>query len=218
MNLEIAVTILTELASASCPSESMRALALAESSLGAEVESYLPLLRCLARRNEELSRLRSLANRDPLTGVANRRAFQDTLSREQARHDRTGEGFALMLIDLDGLKAINDSLGHSAGDTVIGAVAEAAATTARSSDLVARIGGDEFAVILPATGGAGARQLARRMREAIERVDTLHGRPRVSVGVAACDEPGADPNALFDRADAELYRDKQARKSARHAA
>ncbi|MDH5670912.1 MAG: GGDEF domain-containing protein [Myxococcales bacterium] len=213
MSIEAAVLALTELASAGSARDSLLAMHRASNLLGEDVKTYRPLLECLARQSCELDQLRRLAGRDALTGVANRRCFQESLEREQARAERQGECFALVLLDLDGLKAINDTHGHAAGDTVIVAVAEACTASVRSSDVVARLGGDEFAIIMVGANGEGARASGERIRAAIEAVETPFGRPRISVGVAASDEIRAGEDSLFERADRELYRDKAGRKA-----
>jgi len=149
-----------------------------------------------------------LAATDDLTGLCNRRRFREELARELARADRTGEPLALLLFDLDGFKQVNDCFGHDAGDGALTAVAAALEATSRATDVVARIGGDEFAVLLPATDRAGAESLAKRFAEAISAAGRENG-VSASVGVAASDS--SEPVDLLAEADRLLYIAKGAR-------
>ena len=115
-----------------------------------------------AARAGEVARLAQIAITDPLTGLRNHRAFQEDLARELQRVGRTGDPLSLVLLDLDGLKAINDNLGHQAGDERLQATAAAIRTSQRATDLAYRIGGDEFAVILPSARALGALEFAQR--------------------------------------------------------
>jgi diguanylate cyclase (GGDEF)-like protein len=129
----------------------------------------LALLACFAFilvrfRRQELTRLAQMAVTDPLTGLRNHRAFQEDLARELQRVGRTGVPLALVMLDLDGLKALNDRLGHQAGDERIQALADAILASVRATDVGYRIGGDEFAVILPGSRALGALELAERVR------------------------------------------------------
>ena len=120
-----------------------------------------------AARAGEVARLAHIAITDPLTGLRNHRAFQEDLARELQRVGRTGEPLSLVLLDLDGLKAINDNLGHQAGDERLQATAAAIRTIQRATDLAYRIGGDEFAVILPSARALGALEFAQRLRATV---------------------------------------------------
>jgi diguanylate cyclase (GGDEF)-like protein len=129
----------------------------------------LALLACFAFiilrfRRQELTRLAQIAVTDPLTGLRNHRAFQEDLARELQRVGRTGIPLALVMLDLDGLKAINDQLGHQAGDERIQGLADAIRDSRRATDVGYRIGGDEFAVILPGSRALGALEFAERVR------------------------------------------------------
>jgi diguanylate cyclase (GGDEF)-like protein len=129
----------------------------------------LVLLACFALvivriRRAEVARLAQIAISDPLTGLRNHRAFQEDLARELQRVSRSGDPLSLVLLDLDGLKAVNDRFGHQAGDERLQAVAEAIRTTQRASDLAYRIGGDEYAVILAGARALGALEFAQRVR------------------------------------------------------
>jgi diguanylate cyclase (GGDEF)-like protein len=205
---------LTEAASAATRSDSDRALACARSLLGSDVAACEPLLAELERRCDELDRLRELAGRDPLTGAANRRTFEEELGRELARHRRTGAPFALIVIDLDDLKQRNDHYGHAAGDDALIGLTRACQHTLRDTDLLARVGGDEFAVLLPGSSQLGASTLAARLREAVESIAAHNGPLRISIGSASAEHGKLSSEAIMAAADQDLYRDKARRKSA----
>ena len=206
------IAALTEVAGAPTPVETLRALASARALLGAHADACEPLLCELARRCDELHRLRDLAGRDPLTGAANRRTFEEELAREAARHRRTHEAFAVILLDLDELKQRNDSYGHGAGDEALIALVRACMRTVRETDLVARLGGDEFAVLLPGSNQVGAVALAARLRDAIEQAVAPGGALRVSVGIAAAEHGHIPADSVVQLADRDLYQDKGLRK------
>jgi diguanylate cyclase (GGDEF)-like protein len=129
----------------------------------------LLLLGCFAfvllrARRQELARLSQIAVTDPLTGLRNHRAFQEDLARELQRVGRSGVPLALVMLDLDGLKAINDKLGHQVGDERIQGLADAIRESRRATDIGYRVGGDEFAVILPGSRALGALEFAERVR------------------------------------------------------
>jgi diguanylate cyclase (GGDEF)-like protein len=165
----------------------------------------------LALRNATLlSEVQRLASHDALTGLANRRVFDDALEREADRHMRRGDPYALVLIDVDRFKQINDRYGHATGDVVLRDVAQALSDTCRGADLAVRYGGEEFAVLLPGCGVIGeALAAAERLRAAISsRAADLD--VTVSAGVAVAPLHGRDPASLVAAADAALYRAKHA--------
>jgi diguanylate cyclase (GGDEF)-like protein len=151
---------------------------------------------------------RSLADIDALTAVHNRRYFHETLSREVARAHRHHRLLSLIVFDLDDFKAVNDKVGHLSGDGVLTEVAERTLSVVRAADITCRVGGDEFAVILPEAGGEDAELLAGRIMRAIAaRPIGAAGILTVSAGVAEV-RPGDTPADLFERADDALFRAK----------
>jgi diguanylate cyclase (GGDEF)-like protein len=156
--------------------------------------------------------LESQANTDPLTGLGNLRALQRQLATLLDTHKRYLHPFALLLMDIDGLKRINDSYGHQAGDRVLMQVAMSLRRSIRSVDTAARMGGDEFCVLLPQQDLKSAAKLAARLATAVEEEVASPGDPPVtlSIGVAASPEHGDDAEALIDTADRAMYRAKAA--------
>jgi diguanylate cyclase (GGDEF)-like protein len=155
---------------------------------------------------------RQLADLDALTGLHNRRYFHDTLAREVARAHRYHRRLALIIFDLDDFKAINDRIGHLAGDAVLADAADVIRGVVRSADIACRVGGDEFAVILPESGMPEAEQLYTRLQTALEqRPIGEAGRIRLSAGVAELARDD-DSRAFFERADDALYGAKEAGK------
>jgi len=160
--------------------------------------------------------LTELAATDALTGVANRRRFDEMLDREWRRGMRSHEPLSMLLIDVDHFKRFNDHYGHLMGDTCLHAIATAiAGSIRRPGDIVTRYGGEEFAVILPNTDGDGAMEIAARVREgiaalAMPHVDNPGGRVTVSIGAAeAIPNRGTDSSVLVEAADKALYEAKR---------
>ena len=159
-----------------------------------------------ARRFREA---RHQADLDALTGLHNRRYFHETLARETARAQRYNRRLALIVFDLDDFKAINDRIGHLAGDTVLAEAAERVRDVVRHADIACRVGGDEFAVILPESTLTDAEQLYRRIQAAVSSRPISHaGQLLLSAGIAEL-RPQDDPVAFFQRADDALYRAKE---------
>jgi len=169
--------------------------------------------RMVTESNRERARFEQAALFDGLTGIHNRRWFDDTLTRvvRRAAYDRTT--LSVALLDIDHFKRFNDDYGHAAGDRVLQTVAKTLSTDLRPTDLVARFGGEEFVVILPGTDHVGACVALNRLREAVARttVDCGETLPQVtiSVGIATA-TPDEEPSQLVARADAAMYRAKQA--------
>jgi diguanylate cyclase (GGDEF)-like protein len=162
-----------------------------------------------ARRFREA---RQLADLDSLTGLHNRRYFHEVLGRECARAHRYGRRLALVVLDLDDFKAVNDRVGHLAGDHALAEAAERLRTVVRSADIACRVGGDEFAVVLPESSLADAEQLFRRILDAVSnRPMGEAGTLVLSAGIAEL-RGGDDAATFFQRADEALYRAKEAGK------
>jgi diguanylate cyclase (GGDEF)-like protein len=161
---------------------------------------------------------REIAHRDSLTGVANRRAFDSALRRElarreaaQGRREGNAEPFALILIDLDDFKTINDQYGHPVGDAVLRRVAEGLRSVLRSTDVLARIGGDEFAIIALGSRGDNAERIGEALRSAVLEQDDGSSRapvPTISIGTASYPEDGEDFETLLQAADKRLLAGK----------
>ena len=160
-------------------------------------------------RNERMQELQRQASLDPLTGLKNRRRFEEELRVAMARSRRDGATGAVLVLDLDRFKQVNDSGGHQAGDRMIEEVADVLRERTRESDVLARLGGDEFAVVLPRCGVAEARTVAESIREAIaahRSADPGLGRITASVGVAMFGEdPRTSPETVVSEADTAMY-------------
>ena len=162
-----------------------------------------------ARRFREA---RQLADLDALTGLHNRRYFHETLARECARAHRYERKLSLIVFDLDDFKEINDRIGHLAGDAVLAEAAERVRSVVRTADIACRVGGDEFAVILPESSLDDADQLYRRIQNAVSsRPLGQAGKLYLSAGVTEL-RAEDDPVSFFKRADEALYRAKEAGK------
>jgi diguanylate cyclase (GGDEF)-like protein len=162
-----------------------------------------------ARRFREV---KQLADLDALTGLHNRRYFHEMLARECSRAHRYNRQLALVVVDIDDFKSINDRIGHLAGDAVLAAVAERVQSVVRSADVACRVGGDELAVILPESTLADAEQLYSRIQFAVgSRPLGPFERIRLSAGIAEL-QAEDDAKTLFERADEALYRAKDSGK------
>ena len=145
--------------------------------------------------------------------VANRRCLIERIEYEIARHTRARRRFAILMLDLDGFKLVNDNLGHPAGDRLLCDVAAALETAVRGQDTVARIGGDEFCVLAPETDGAGARRLADRATRAVSGIAAgIHTRLGAGAGTAIFPDDGRTIEQLITAADRRLLAAKSARR------
>lgn len=157
--------------------------------------------------------LRFKASHDALTGVWNRGAVLELLQREVWRTEREGGSLAVMLVDLDHFKAVNDTLGHVSGDDVLRETARRITQAVRSYDLVGRYGGEEFLVLLPGCDRNAAEERALKLSQAVagSPIETTGGQTRMTLSagvISTADAPGSDPLALLRAADAALYRAK----------
>jgi diguanylate cyclase (GGDEF)-like protein len=178
--------------------------------LPAEVDLFVARTNQLVALRQATDRLRAQADRDYLTGLANRRRFRTALDKEVERWRRYKVPCALVLVDIDHLKKINDAYGHSAGDAVIRHVASVLMDNSRDNDTAARLGGEEFALLLAGANATKARAAAERLRHdvcvrAVEGVGTA----TISLGVAACPEHEDSERDLYAACDALLYRAKR---------
>jgi diguanylate cyclase (GGDEF)-like protein len=190
--------------------------------LGLALAALLGSLVVIWSRNERMQVLQQQASHDPLTGLKNRRRFDEDLRTELARSRREGTEGGLLMLDLDNFKQVNDTLGHPIGDQVIGEIAGVLRGRTRETDVLARLGGDEFAIVLPHCGIEEARAIAEQIATAIrEHVPTEAGVPPItaSIGVAMF---GPDARHDFEtlqvEADAAMYEAKQAGRDSVHMA
>ena len=171
----------------------------------------------LAAMRARVSELEAHAESDPLTAVMNRRGFERELRRAAAHMQRYGGNAALVYLDLDGFKPVNDQFGHAAGDAVLTAVAGTLVASVRASDIVARIGGDEFAVLLWNLSTQDARNKSQALERSIAQTTVRWGAHRITVGATAgvAEFLGdRDIAGLLARADAAMYARKRERKTA----
>ena len=159
-----------------------------------------------------VTRLQQLSERDALTGLLNRRALAPLLQREVGRLRRYGETYSLLMIDVDHFKSINDSHGHAAGDNALVKLADLLREAAREVDHIARLGGEEFCILLPHSDLDGAMHLAGRVHAAVRGADwrEFDRSVTISVGVAVAQTPDETPQAVLARADHALYQAKNA--------
>jgi diguanylate cyclase (GGDEF)-like protein len=172
------------------------------------LETYEVIAEDVTRERELEDHLRRQAASDPLTGLANYRHLVDVLDSEIKRSKRTSREFALLLFDVDGLKLINDRHGHMVGSQALCRLADVLSSCCRDIDTSARFGGDEFALVLPETGGKAANGVARRICESLAN-DEKGPKLSVSVGVAVYPQNGETIERLLCEADSGLYARKQ---------
>jgi two-component system cell cycle response regulator len=161
------------------------------------------------------SRLRKLAASDPLTGLANYRHLVDVLDMEIKRCERTNREFALLLFDLDGLKAINDRYGHMTGSQALCRVADVLSFCCRDIDTASRFGGDEFALVLPETNTEKANLVGRRICQSVAH-DGKGPTLSISVGAGVYPHDGEKIESLLSAADSAMYSMKREKASAAH--
>jgi diguanylate cyclase (GGDEF)-like protein len=168
-------------------------------------------LHAIRRQVDRLvAQLRELARTDPLTGLANRREFESHFETELSRARRSGAPFALALGDLDHFKRLNDAYGHGCGDDALRAVGRVLTESTRTTDLCARVGGEEFAIILPETAVDGALPVLDRVRARLAAVATPSGEPlSISFGLVEFPGDGGSMRELMHAGDMALYGAKE---------
>jgi diguanylate cyclase (GGDEF)-like protein/PAS domain S-box-containing protein len=180
---------------------------------------HVVLVEDISNRKQTERELRRLADHDSLTGLLNRRGFMEGLRRELRRMERRGEYGALLLLDLDNFKAVNDTAGHLAGDHVLRATADVLRRRLRSTDVIGRLGGDEFAALVLNITPRQAREIASETIETLRGLTVTAGDQTIelaaSIGVIAIDEPREDTEEdLIAAADRAMYRMKSLRRDA----
>lgn len=173
--------------------------------------SWVGQFQDITERHRQEAELRHLADHDPLTGLLNRRSFERALEQHLARVRRYGLQGAVLIINLDGFKAVNDAHGHVTGDALLASAATRLRERLRTSDLLARLGGDEFAALLPAAGRGEAEHVARVTVEVVRDLSPPTG-PRVtaSVGATVIGDPDVTADAVLRAADRAMYDAKRA--------
>ncbi|HWF72160.1 MAG TPA: GGDEF domain-containing protein [Solirubrobacteraceae bacterium] len=182
------------------------------------VTSAAVLVAVRERLGRERDAMRDFALSDPLTGIANRRSLLWRADYEIARHTRAQRKFALVMLDLDGFKLLNDRFGHPAGDDLLRAIAIALERAMRAQDTVARIGGDEFCVLAPETEERGTQRLAARISQAVAGATAGVDTVQASVGIAVFPDDGMTAAALLHAADQRLLGAKRRRGAGRRRA
>ncbi|MBX9931805.1 MAG: diguanylate cyclase [Methylobacterium sp.] len=175
-------------------------------------DGYVAAVRDVNERMVAERRIAHMARHDALTDLANRTLFQERLSQEIARARRYGGQFAVLCMDLDRFKAVNDTLGHQAGDSVLKTIAERMRHLIRTEDILARFGGDEFMILLtggnqPDSAGTLSQRLIKAVREPID-IDGVMVTVGLSIGISFGPQSGLDADGLYRQADLALYRSK----------
>ncbi len=176
---------------------------------------YLIVSLSLVRIRCSVDTLKEMSHTDPLTGVLNPRGFRERAQREIDRAERYGRPFTVAYMDLDNFKAVNDSLGHSAGDELLVGMAEFVTHNIRKTDVPARLGGDEFAVLLSETGSEEAKEVMDRIVEGFSRAMQVQGSPvTLSAGLITFLSPPPSVDEMIQRADDMMYLAKTGGKNA----
>ena len=179
-----------------------------------EVTSVV-LFEDISARKQVEAALRRRAEQDPLTGLANRAAFQDFLSGALARARRSNKQLGLLYLDLDGFKKINDELGHQVGDQLLSGIAKRLVSAVRSGDLVARVGGDEFVIVLDDVAGKpGCQIVAQTITSVLNAPHHINDKPihcGSSIGIATFPQDGLDETTLLATSDRAMYQEKLVR-------
>ncbi len=176
---------------------------------------FLAFAILLSRLQMSLEHERELSRTDPLTGSCNSRSFYEQAARELERAQRYGHPVSMAYLDLDNFKQVNDTFGHAAGDRVLQAITDSIESNVRSSDIVSRLGGDEFCVLFPETGEEAAREAVEKLRQALEEGLPAEYRDVVgfSIGLVTFDDPPEKVDEVIKAADHLMYKVKSAGKN-----
>ena len=178
------------------------------------VTHFVSVQRDVTEQKDIEKKLEILSRTDPLTGLLNRRSFDEIAENELSRFKRSGEVYSLLMLDIDHFKEINDKYGHSVGDNAIQTIAQSCELNLRLHDKMARVGGDEFCILLPCTNKSTASVIAEKLRKVILSISLTAENedisPTVSIGVSEIEETDIDHTAPLKRADDNLYKAKEA--------
>ncbi len=182
-------------------------------SLVSRLAFFLVMALLVVALREHLRAERRLARVDSLTGVANRRGFEEAAFRETRRCQRYGQSFSIAYLDVDDFKRVNDEHGHHAGDELLFCLAETLRQHTRAADTVGRVGGDEFVVLLPETGGVQARRVVEKLRDQLRQATCVRQLPvTFSIGVVTFVRSPANLEEMLSRVDQVMYDVKRAKK------
>lgn len=184
-----------------------------------KVINYIGIFSDISIVKDSQRRMEFLATHDELTALPNRTLFLDRMRQSIARAERGGTSFAILFIDLDNFKIVNDSLGHDAGDILLREVAKRLRDCTRAADTVARFGGDEFAVLIEEANSSDADMTASRIRETLKMPIMIDGHPvhaSASIGICLYPEDGDEAHLLLKNADAAMYQAKESGRSTHH--
>ena len=179
-----------------------------------KVTHFVAIERDVTAQKELELELDTLSNTDPLTSLLNRRSFDEVINKEMSRFIRSQQVFSVLMMDIDYFKSINDQHGHPVGDKILEVLADTCRRVFRVQDCIARVGGEEFCILLPNTDLESAEKSAERIRKAIEKITVQNVSEEVvftvSIGVSEVDEMDASYEDLLIRADKALYQAKDA--------
>ena len=197
------------------PSSNKELLSVVDRALGKQY-FFLKRIQLLERLRRKSEKFQKLSFTDKLTGLYNRTYLEEILTREEMRFQRYKRAVAILMVDINNLKLINDHFGHSRGDMIIKETAKLLQNTCRSSDIVARYGGDEFIILLPETTEEGAYYLLNSLRKAVREWNLSNRHQGLTLNLAfgfACTQNGSSLIDVLNEADANMYRDKMSQKT-----